>query len=64
MSSLKKLNIGLSIGLNYKTNTLSNFEIEYEILFNSIRDTSLNLIHDDETPWLYKTISNFLTRFY
>lgn len=64
MSSLKKLNIGLSIGISHKTNTLSNFEIEYEILFNSIRDTSLNLIHDDETPWLYKTISNFLTRFY
>ena len=26
ISSLKKLNIGLSIGINYKTNTLSNFE--------------------------------------
>ena len=61
ITSLHKLNIGL----NYKLKTISNFQIEYEILFNSIKDTQLNLIYDDdETPWLYKTISNFINRFY
>jgi hypothetical protein len=61
ITSLHKLNIGL----NYKLKTISNFQIEYEILFNNIKDTQLNLIYDDdETPWLYKTISNFINRFY
>jgi hypothetical protein len=60
ISSLQKL----SIGINYRTKNISSFQIEYEILFNSIKDPKLNLIHDDETPWLYRTISNFINRFY
>ena len=60
ISSLQKL----SIGINYRTKNVSSFQIEYEIIFNSIKDYKLNLLHDDETPWLYRTISSFIKKFY
>ena len=55
----------LNIGLNYDFKQISNFHIEYEIIFNSIKDLNINLYYnEDETDWLYRTVSRFINIFY
>lgn len=66
LTKLNKLNIGNSLSFDYTSTRLSNFQIEYIIEFNNIKNKKLNnnlTIEEEETSWLYRTVSYFISTF-